>query len=535
MNPGWDFMLWEDPLDPKEFKSFELFSRCSSLAQVSDLVRLEILHKFGGFYVDWDCEPIRPLEPLRKFPLILGTENGMFLGSGVIGAEPGDPSILECLDRIINERRVFLEIGTNVSTGPHLVTSVLGRSNSNATIAPPEMFYPLPFGENPDVVQSKITPFTYLIHHYAHSWKNPARDNGDQSTDSTPEDSPNDIPSPDSLQEQNVRRGVRSVVKTRIGSWARRFRRKWDGLASETTISLELPDHLKLPPEAVVPEEVEISNGTYIGNNRAIVALPGGGRLKVIADDLSLTPTLLGDGLYDRPFWKFLEKNIRPGDRVVDVGANIGLFTVAMAKAAGRFGRVFAFEPDEEIFEVLTDNVGINWLDDRVSVFPMAVGSQTEAISFWRNKKYRLLSSASKLHENEVHRPFYGGDIEEFTVQSTRLDEILDVELPIRLIKIDVEGGEPYVLDGMTGLLNAGCVEMIDIEVIRQESNEQWDALYPWLRRLEQEYDAVAHTIDANGRLLEVPVDEIIALAGHFPHVIFKIPMTQRQERSQKR
>ena len=52
-------------------------------------------------------------------------------------------------------------------------------------------------------------------------------------------------------------------------------------------------------------------HGTYVGNNRVLIRLAGGGRLLVSADDLSLMPELVTEGGYDAPFTAFLRRRFR--------------------------------------------------------------------------------------------------------------------------------------------------------------------------------------------------------------------------------
>jgi mannosyltransferase OCH1-like enzyme len=170
MHPGWTFMSWEDPLDYSQFETSKYFDSCRSRAAIADLVRLEVLYQFGGFYIDWDCEPIRPLDPLRHYELIVGTEDGYHLSSGVIGSEARHPAIRSLLDNLEIDERPLLEVGLNVATGPMLLTQTLSGHGSGVTIAPPELFYPYAFGTTPERDEEICTPFTYLIHHWAHSW-----------------------------------------------------------------------------------------------------------------------------------------------------------------------------------------------------------------------------------------------------------------------------------------------------------------------------------------------------------------------------
>jgi hypothetical protein len=84
-------------------------------------------------------------------------------------------------------------------------------------------------------------------------------------------------------------------------------------------------------------------HGTYAGGNRMLVHTTYGAPLRAIADDLSLTPALVTTGTYDQPFLNFLTRHVRAGHRVVDVGANIGLFTVRMGQLVGPTGELVSW------------------------------------------------------------------------------------------------------------------------------------------------------------------------------------------------
>jgi hypothetical protein len=88
-------------------------------------------------------------------------------------------------------------------------------------------------------------------------------------------------------------------------------------------------------------------------------------------------------------------------------------------------------------------------------------------------------------------------------------------------VKIDVEGAESEVLNGMRGTLDAGGVRMIDLEVVRSNAAGNWMQLVDWMRRLVHRYGALVFVVAGDGSARPVVVDHIIATAGHFSHVLF--------------
>ncbi|NPV52973.1 MAG: FkbM family methyltransferase [Firmicutes bacterium] len=116
-------------------------------------------------------------------------------------------------------------------------------------------------------------------------------------------------------------------------------------------------------------------HGVYIGNNRMLVSPLWGGRLIVPADDLSISPDLIINGVIELPLTKFLLHQVKAGQVVVDIGANIGYYSVLLGHLVGPVGHVFACEANPYLIPILADNLSINYLSDRTSIINKAIYS----------------------------------------------------------------------------------------------------------------------------------------------------------------
>lgn len=143
--------------------------------------------------------------------------------------------------------------------------------------------------------------------------------------------------------------------------------------------------------------------------------------------------------IYEPEMWGMVMAEVRPGDIVADVGASIGLYTVALAKRVGPSGRVYSFEPDPESFGCLSRNVALNKVGYIVRSLPVAVGAEQGTLDFANGR-----GSESAV----VPEPSEGSS----RVQSVRLDHLF-TNSGLDLLKIDVEGYEQQVLQGTAGLL----------------------------------------------------------------------------------
>ena len=126
---------------------------------------------------------------------------------------------------------------------------------------------------------------------------------------------------------------------------------------------------------------------------------------------------------------------VRPGDTVVEAGANIGAHTVPLAKLVGGTGNVLAFEPQPHIFHMLCGNLALNGCYN-VNAYPMALGEEGD---------HRMLPRID--YDSDFN--FGGVALEgsgEWEVSVASLDRLNLKSL--RLLKADVEGMEIGVLLG---------------------------------------------------------------------------------------
>jgi FkbM family methyltransferase len=147
---------------------------------------------------------------------------------------------------------------------------------------------------------------------------------------------------------------------------------------------------------------------------------------------------------------------IRPGMRVLDVGAHIGYYTRLFARLAGRSGEVWAFEPHPENFAILRENLRGRHAGN-VHLLQRAVGEASG--------KVRLHLSPGSSNHSLV--PGYTESQGALEVDSVALDSFLGEQgvATVDFVKIDVEGAEPRVLAGMERLLAASPNAALLIEL----------------------------------------------------------------------
>jgi FkbM family methyltransferase len=153
-------------------------------------------------------------------------------------------------------------------------------------------------------------------------------------------------------------------------------------------------------------------------------------------------------GTYEPRVVQGLEELIQPGWTTVDVGANIGYFTLLMANRVGPQGKVIAFEPLAENFRILKENIKMNGHTNVVAE-NCALMSRTERIELRSATPGAITWVASvKIDQNSA--------VESQSVEAVTLDEYVQEKgiAKVDFLKIDVEGAEASVLEGATNVLN---------------------------------------------------------------------------------
>jgi FkbM family methyltransferase len=183
---------------------------------------------------------------------------------------------------------------------------------------------------------------------------------------------------------------------------------------------------------------------------------------------------------------RILRTLLRPGDCVVDVGANIGYNTIYAAQCVGPRGTVYAVEPAQDNLSILYINLFLNNLQN-VIVLPYAAGSTHAILQFFLRGD---VSAVNSLYQDNFYHPI----TQTVEVLAAPLDDLV-THTPT-LVKIDVEGGELAVLAGMTRLLRDPALKLV-IEwhpALQMGAGYVPDELPRYLRTLGYTVHVVTHT-----------------------------------------
>jgi FkbM family methyltransferase len=185
-----------------------------------------------------------------------------------------------------------------------------------------------------------------------------------------------------------------------------------------------------------------------------IFQTPDGLRLNL---DLRTYPDVaMAVGLYELDTARLIHRLLKPNSSFVDVGANLGYFTLLAAKWTVPSGRVDAFEPDPINRERLQQHLQENYFADRVRIHPIAASSQAGEIELIHPQASGTNHGMASFYKSLT------GDGQTFKVNTARLDDVL--EATPDLVKIDVEGAELSVIEGMQNLISSASPPNLIIE-----------------------------------------------------------------------
>lgn len=185
-HPDWEYKLWTD----KDIASLNLenqaaYDRAINYAERSDIARYEILYRFGGLYVDTDCECLQSFDQLHYYydfyaglelPCMALFLRPIIIPNALIACAPGHPILRAMIDTIMT-RKINAEQQHDIvaKTGPLLFSDIVmehaGQGSYRDIIFPATFFYPIDKKiKDKNKIKKLICPETFSIHHWAGSW-----------------------------------------------------------------------------------------------------------------------------------------------------------------------------------------------------------------------------------------------------------------------------------------------------------------------------------------------------------------------------
>lgn len=232
------------------------------------------------------------------------------------------------------------------------------------------------------------------------------------------------------------------------------------------------------PPVRARPRYGDTNRYFYLGPERALVRLDCDQMLYVDPLDDVVSASIIAHGCWERRVHRAVLSLVRPGARVIEVGANIGYYTVTMAAAVGEDGFVTAFEANPRLAAMARNSLALNGLSGRTRVIAKAALDQPGTIDFVVSRS----NSGGGYVSLWADQPYADGEV--LKAEAVRLDD--QALGKADLLRIDAEGSEAAILRGAETILrdNADiviCMEWAPVQIASRTSVEDFVA---WMRDL---------------------------------------------------
>ena len=181
---------------------------------------------------------------------------------------------------------------------------------------------------------------------------------------------------------------------------------------------------------------------SYLKDQRTELDLPDF-KLIVNPNDFSVGKDILKNKKYEPDVYAAIKSQLKPGDTFVDIGANIGYFTLLAASIVGEWGHVYSFEPNPNNCKIIEQNISLNGYTN-ITLFPFAVAERKQMLNYHGGN----ISSNGQVSEIAEGQEAF------IKVQAVALDDVLLNADKVTAIKMDIEGAEARALSGMHQIVN---------------------------------------------------------------------------------
>lgn len=247
-------------------------------------------------------------------------------------------------------------------------------------------------------------------------------------------------------------------------------------------------------------------NVVYLGNDLLLTTTRYGHKMFLVASDRSLTPHIALDGYWEQWITDVFRRIVQPGMHVVDVGANVGYYTMLAAQAVGETGRVTAFEANPALADVVHRNMDVNGFLGRVEIVSKAAYSEVAELNF---SIYRNYKGSSGLWGSNEDAAIFRDQVDVISVPAVPLDVQLAGQ-KVDFLKIDAEGAEGHILLGAQRLIaeNPGLQLLIEYAPrFIASCFESVDRFHDLLQR----YGLEPHVVNHDATLTKMTFSELAA------------------------
>lgn len=269
------------------------------------------------------------------------------------------------------------------------------------------------------------------------------------------------------------------------------------GASAPAPASPYLASFLAGPLPEMACESRRHCQSAYLGDHTVLCRVLGKYLLFADTTDISLAPHLILSGYWEAWITQAVARIVKPGWHCVDVGANHGYYSLLLADAVGPAGQLLACEPNPRLADLLARTLEVNGFRGRAAVVPDAVADADGQMAEL---------TVPQLHSGGAS--IQGGTGKGIAVRTVTLDTLCQSLKQVDFIKIDAEGAEERIWQGMRQTLhrNPGLIVLMEFAPERYRNAGQF------LDAIEGAGFPLRH-VDVDGQIKQC--DRALLLAGN--------------------
>ena len=233
----------------------------------------------------------------------------------------------------------------------------------------------------------------------------------------------------------------------------------------------------------------------YMGQQTVLSRVLGFPKMFLSTTDLGFSSHVMLDGFWEIWLTLFLARTVKPGMVALDIGANYGYYTVLLGAAVGPTGRLISVEPIPATMALLTRTVALNGFSGWTTLVPAALAAPgVETVEMY-------LPPNEPKNATIVEQPREGSS----TVPATCIDALTHKLDDLHIIKLDAEGAEADIFDGMKDTLRR-----MDPDLVVEFNGGRYHDAAGFLSRLRSSFRTMS-ALDFAGEMHPVTEDEVLA------------------------
>ena len=170
-------------------------------------------------------------------------------------------------------------------------------------------------------------------------------------------------------------------------------------------------------------------------------------------EDKGISNELNVNGSREEQLYTILKEIIKPGNHVLDLGANIGYYPLIAMNLVGGSGKVYALEPSPYNFSLLNRNIMFNNASNIIETFQLGGGAEPGKVKFYISERSNQNTMIKELYRFNGQQDYL---VESMEVDVVDMSAFMIDKPPIDLIRMDIEGYEVEVLAGLKSAIESG-------------------------------------------------------------------------------